>query len=156
MTNNVVNMVKTGIRVQSCCCTITRASTSPRAARCCTPNQTKWIMAKWADVITAPDRTLWNRCLHAQLQRCLRQFEPIILIWFTKQKVLCLFGFWTSARYTCWFPGAEHKYELYLLHTGVGVLHTGVGGPAGPAMCLEYLRTTPLPRGLCVVRLLNN
>ena len=28
-----------------------------RAARC-TPNQTKWIMAKWADVITAPDRSL--------------------------------------------------------------------------------------------------
>ena len=39
-----------------------------RAAHCCTPNQTKWIMAKWADIITAHDRNLRNGCLHVELE----------------------------------------------------------------------------------------
>ena len=65
MAGLLLPMVKTGIRVQSCYCTITRARTSPR---CCCCNQTKWIMAKWADIITAHDRNLRNGCLHVELE----------------------------------------------------------------------------------------
>ena len=70
MAGLLLPMVKTGIRVQSCCCcTITRARTSPRCCCCCcTANQTKWIMAKWADIITAHDRNLRNGCLHVELE----------------------------------------------------------------------------------------